>query len=142
LCLPLCLKDVSSEAVTFRKSVRAFERRRFGHDSIKQVFPGRDKGVRTFPLEPGGEFFIINPGPAECGDYLFGIAAVNRKNFTNLAMIGERKQRLFGNRVDGVGCGERLHIEDIRRLRVFRAGTRPQQGLRVSTRTEGAQPAR
>src|SRR5579871_5474855 len=79
-----------------RRSVGSIEPSGLRLDSIEQIFPGRDKRVRTFTLEVSGELFIVNSGTGERRDYFFGIAAIDRQNVAHGSMIGERKQRLFG----------------------------------------------
>ncbi len=49
----------------------------------------------------------------------------------DLAVIGECFQRLLGDRVDGVGRGERFEIQRVGSGRILDAGARPEQPLRM-----------
>ena len=67
----------------------------------------------------------VHAGGLERGQHLLGIAAVTRQRRADLAVIGERQQRLLGHRVDRQRRGERLDVERVRRLRVLRPGATP-----------------
>ena len=96
-------------------------------------FQDATKEFRAFTLKVSGELFVVNSGLRERRDHFFGVAAIDRQNVAHRSMIGERKQRLFGNCVDCVRCSEGLHIKDIRRFGVFSAGACPEQTLRLRT---------
>ena len=86
--------------------------------------------------------FIVDTGLSKGGDYTLGITAIHGQDPTQRAVIGERKQRLLRNRIDGIRCSERFDVKDIGGLGVFGAGARPKQALRWSTGTGSFSPAR
>src|SRR6266436_1852547 len=67
--------------------------------------------------------------------------SIVRQHWADLAVVREREQCLLRHRVDRVRRRERLHVEDVRRLRILRAGARPQQPLRPGPEVEEPEPA-
>src|ERR1035437_6100835 len=123
-------------------SAVSFERGLLRADAADQVLPGFDKGVSTLALQIGGQLVIVDAGLGECRDHLFGIAAIERQDLTRCAVIGEREQRLLGNRIDGVRRTERRDVKYIGGVWVFCARARPEQALWLSAGSSGFLPAR
>ena len=122
-------------------STGSFERGVLRLDAVEQILPGCDERRGAFALKIGCEFFIVDAGLGKRGDHAFGIAAILRQDLTQCAVIGERQQRLLGNRIDGVRRSQRLDVKDIGGLGIFGAGARPKQALRRSAGTGSFLPA-
>src|SRR6185437_2968392 len=106
-----------------------FHRRAFLRDAFQQVVPGFHERRRALALQLPRERCIVDAGGPELRDHLLAIAAVLRHRTVQLAVVGESQQGLVGHRVDGVGRGQRLDIQRVRRLRILGAGAGPQQAL-------------
>ena len=70
------------------------------------------------------------PARANARQHLLRIVAVPAHRAIDLAVIGERQQRLLRHGVDRVRRGQRAHVEHVRCLRILVAGAGEQQPLR------------
>ena len=102
---------------------------------MEEVLPRCDKRLGALTLKFGGGFCIADAGFSKSGDDCLGIASINWQDPIQRSVIGECKQRLFGNCVDRIRRGECLNVEDIRCCGVFSAGTCPEEALRLSPGT-------
>ena len=71
-------------------------------DSIDSSSSCQDlsKASLALLLEPGGQRVDVDPGLGELGQDPLGVAAVGGQRLADLAVVGEREQRLLGHRVD------------------------------------------
>jgi hypothetical protein len=72
-------------------------------DACQQAPPGLIEGLGAIALELICQDLSVDPRLGELGQDFLGVATVSRHQLADLAVFGERLQRLGGDRVDGEG---------------------------------------
>src|SRR5262245_43872463 len=89
-------------------------------DEAREEFPPRrDERAGAITLQLPGERVDVDAGAPEALEQILGIAAVGGQHRADLAVVGEREQRLLGHRVHRMRRRERLYVENIRSLRIL-----------------------
>src|SRR5207244_8493182 len=68
------------------------------HEAREELLPRGDEGGGAVALELGGERVHVDACLGEAVEDLFGVAAVVREHGTDVAVVGEREQRLLRHR--------------------------------------------
>src|ERR1700720_3187834 len=125
----------------FTALARSLECGGFGADHAHQVVPGIDEGLGTFILKLLRQRMDVDLCVRKPCQLLFGVAPVRRNGCADIAVVSEGFECALRHRVHRERRGQGLHVEDIRRLRVFGPGAGPQQSLRTRASVVGAHPS-
>src|SRR5580692_1246997 len=111
-------------------------------DDRHQVIPRLDERLRAFILKLGRQGIDVDSRLTELRQHFLTVTTVWGQDGADFAVIGEGLQCGFRHGVYRQGRSERLHIENVGRLRILRSSASPKEPLGTSSGVEGALPAR